>query len=324
MVNKYFVLLFLILFNLSGFCDSVEMMNGKSFPVVETLSFEVTENTGTFSMKIASGEKIYPVKAATVKSINFAKGKNVTVELKDGRIFDNARLLEYKNEAGTVVFNVSNVRGFPEDKIFPLKIELVTRIEFISGETQASPALNTEDQIPEESSELPALITENQSPEDSSELPMLVSGETGEAEDYSDEYNYEEYYYKEEDFGKKKSLLSIIAGSLLKVFLQFVFAMIVGGLLIKHLAGKEGGGVPFGKAVLTAFLLAVFPPLLAILVLFIPFLPFKFIPATAVWYFSARAIVMGMLEVLESEASSILGSYVVIIIVFNIVLGKIM
>lgn len=104
-------------------------------------------------------------------------------------------------------------------------------------------------------------------------------------------------------FGYYVGILSVLA-SMLVVF-------VVGGAILFFTTRTENiKDFNIGKAILTSALLTVFPTLcLFLCIRFIPI--FGLWAGLAAWYFSGRAIVMGMLEVLEAQAATILFWYCV-------------
>lgn len=104
-------------------------------------------------------------------------------------------------------------------------------------------------------------------------------------------------------FGYYVGILSILA-SMLVVF-------VVGGAILFFTTRTENiNDFNIGKAILTSAMLTVFPTIC--LVLCVQFIPiFGLWAGLAAWYFSGRAIVMGMLEVLEAQAATILFWYCV-------------
>lgn len=97
------------------------------------------------------------------------------------------------------------------------------------------------------------------------------------------------------------------------ILIGMLIAFIAGGISLYFSARTEGtSDLKMPKAIGTAALLTIIPPVAFYLVLrtLVYFLPFLFlvwlVVAITVWYFTARAIIMGMLEVLESKATSIL------------------
>jgi hypothetical protein len=122
-------------------------------------------------------------------------------------------------------------------------------------------------------------------------------------------------------FGYFVSLLSLIIGMLI--------ALVGGGISLYFSARTEDtSDFGFPKAVATAALLAIFPPLIFIGVFYslmriMPWLGGMWIVAAiAAWWFAGRAIVMGMLEVLEGKASAILAWFYVYLIAGQYLAGK--
>jgi hypothetical protein len=101
---------------------------------------------------------------------------------------------------------------------------------------------------------------------------------------------------------------------LLDVIIRSILA-IINGFIVFLSVRAAGEPISFPKALLTGFLISIVGGLVWKLCMMIPICLVNLFIAIVAWFFTARAIVMGMVEVLEEKASAI----VITIIVLNIV-----
>jgi hypothetical protein len=106
-------------------------------------------------------------------------------------------------------------------------------------------------------------------------------------------------------------MLAILLGAII------VITFVVGTFVLMFSAKNEGiGDLTLPRAIATAALLAVVPPGLFIgcMLIPIPLCSVKAIAGIFAWWFSARMIVAGMLEVMEGKATDILISFYAVLV----------
>ncbi len=259
----------------------------------------------------------------------------------------------------TMVFTPMNLPGAPLDEVPGLSGQDVpsgvpnapaptalsahpTPVPFSPGEVGAvlppeagsPPAVPTPSPVPS----LDSIEGEVEAPE-SSEGPVGVPPSASDEESEGDvgfsksdfEYDDNEYGYGGRGGGFADMGFSIFGYfvNLLSLIIGMLVALVGGGISLYFSARTEDtADFSFLKAVATAALLAIFPPLIFIGVFYsltriFPWLVIMWLfVAIAAWWFAGRAIVMGMLEVLEGKASAILAWFYVYLIAGQYLAGK--
>jgi len=115
-------------------------------------------------------------------------------------------------------------------------------------------------------------------------------------------------------FGLGKMMNTTSGRILLEVIIRSILA-IINGFIVLLSVRAAGEPISFFKAILTGFLISVVGWLVWTLCMLIPICLVNLFIYVVFWFFTARAIIMGMVEVLEEKATSI----VITIIVLNIV-----
>jgi hypothetical protein len=115
-------------------------------------------------------------------------------------------------------------------------------------------------------------------------------------------------------FGLGKLMSTKSGRILIDIIIRSILA-IINGFIVFLSVRAAGEPISFPKAILTGFLISLVGGLVWKLCMLIPICLVNLFIAIVVWFFTARAIIMGMVEVLEEKATAI----VITIIVLNIV-----
>ncbi|MCX6998791.1 MAG: hypothetical protein NT106_00600 [Candidatus Sumerlaeota bacterium] len=116
-------------------------------------------------------------------------------------------------------------------------------------------------------------------------------------------------------FGLAK-MMSTKSGRILLNIITWSILAIINGFIVFLSVRAAGEPISFPKAILIGFLISIVGGLVWKLCMLIPICLVNLFIAIVVWFFTARAIIMGMVEVLEEKATAI----VITIIVLNIAL----
>ncbi|MFC1601556.1 hypothetical protein ACFL34_04330 [Candidatus Sumerlaeota bacterium] len=114
------------------------------------------------------------------------------------------------------------------------------------------------------------------------------------------------------------TLIALTKAALIATAIQ----IFVGALVLKFAASLEDEeGTSFGSLIWASLLLSIVPPLLFRLCLYVPL--FGLWLGLAVWFFSSRAIIMGIFEVLEEKAHYIMFTYYMLYIGLVVIVAKV-
>jgi hypothetical protein len=111
------------------------------------------------------------------------------------------------------------------------------------------------------------------------------------------------------------------------IVLTMIIGFVMGGMMLKFSAASNGiSDVPLPRLMACAALLATIPPFLFLLLFWIfpLFYGLKLFTGLVAFYFSARTLVMGFLEVLEGEATQIMVIFYATWVLLLIGLAKIL
>jgi len=115
-------------------------------------------------------------------------------------------------------------------------------------------------------------------------------------------------------FGLGRMMSTRSGRILLEVIIRSILA-IINGFIVLLSVRAAGEPISFPKAILTGILISIAGELIWIVCMLIPICLVNFFIYLIAWFFTARAIIMGMVEVMEEKATTI----VITIIVLNIV-----
>ncbi|MBI5153630.1 hypothetical protein HZA57_00200 [Candidatus Poribacteria bacterium] len=308
-----------------GRADSVFMLDGRQISNAQIDSFLLTSDNMVFQARLiengAAGETLYPVLGRQVRTINFGEqgvpGRTATVVTVQGQTFPDATVISCGGTPHGLAFSI---RPPGQAAAEPLVVEATSISRIFFGATVAvtlptprpTPA---EDEWGDETSWDMAEPDSGQG-DPAGETPPVggISEDSADGSESFDESDFEDADYS--SFNPPQSGLAVrILGFTIGAVafgISFLAGAIIGGTFLFWSSRLEGiSDFPWWKGVVTAILMAIFPPLFLLLCT-------RFIPWFGFWigwiamYFSGRAILQGVLEVLEDKVNSVIFSYYVI------------
>jgi hypothetical protein len=312
----------------------MEMVGGKSFPEVCVDSFSVGYPESEFSIRLATEGKIaeqsFPVSENNVISIDFkalapaaapSSGRTANLLMGHGGKFDGVVVVKYEKKDGAGVFTMRTAGAPPDSAGYPVMSSHISKLQFADVSAAIAPAVapagtlvNTPTPPPAMGENLPGAppafltTTDNGSQEEPSDTRRRPSGflsrKTTERTSVDDNRL----------FGLGKMMSTTSGRILLEVIIRAILA-IINGFVVLLSVRAAGEPISFPKALLTGFLISIVGGLVWKLCMLIPICLVNLFIAIVAWFFTARAIIMGMVEVMEGKATAI----VITIIVLNIV-----
>ena len=332
------VLLFVFCyFPLSGNADSLVMGNNQSFPSVIVDSYSCdSSGAGSFAVRMLQNGQIsdqaYGVPASDVHSITFissdgTSGCPADMVMTHGGAFENVTVLGYEHSGEKGVFRIREAGKDESQSAFPVDHDKIQSISFKREEPSQTPYIPEQTRVApveqtQPSAATPQATQPQQTPQESDPLAMLKQAQERDAarEKEQEQKNFFTDYEETEEerearrqWERNMERASAFAefgsspvGRVIIFLVTRLILAVLEGIIVWLSVKSADETVPIPKAMLTGLLLSIFPGLLMRLCFMIPVPFFNFMAGLAVWYYSARAIIMGMVEVLEDKATQIL------------------
>ena len=290
---------------------------------------------GEFSIRLATGGKIaeqsFPVSEDKVISIEFkalapaaapSSGRTASLLMGHGGKYDGVAVVKYEKKDGAGVFTIRTAGAPPDSTGYPVMSSKVSKLQFTEVSAAATPAM-TPAGTPAHSptptpatGEIrpgapPAFLSTGNNASSQTEPAETRRRQSGfESRDTTGRQAVDENRF----FGLGKMMSTKSGRILLDVIIRSILA-IINGFIVFLSIRAAGEPISFPKALLIGFLISIVGGLVWKLCMLIPICLVNLFIAIVAWFFTARAIIMGMVEVLEEKATAI----VITIIVLNIV-----
>lgn len=299
--------------------DDVEMADGRTIRDVLVESYAA----GVFQARILTdgvvSEQLYPLEAERLTRIDFrstdreSPGQPARVAMADGTVRDGAIVEAAQQALGGLEFVLRPANSAPGNPTYAVAAERIARIDFPSAVPPASTPTPTPVPTPTATAVTPG-------PD-----PFPPARPAATPEDADDAWDDEE----EGSFEAPGMLANFgvaalgVGAVVLGVILNLLIVSLVGGLVL-HFVAKINNvtDFPYWKAVVTALVLAIIPPVAGALAICIPIPLVNLAVALIIYLFVARIIIMAAMEVLEGQAWTILLTYIVFTIALWCLIGK--
>ncbi len=326
----------------SALADLVITQDGLKYSGVMVESYHVHPGGAVFTIRTivpgAFESEAYPVEISQIASIEFRSnedfgektpGRSATVVMLNGQALEGTTVEGFKADNGSFTFYMREPGVPPGGVVHPISVGQLFDIVFKPEPINAAYV-----QMPKGTQPAPQAPPNNQ-PSPISQLPTPADDE-GEWDydssladeamgfgDFETDEDYEYGYAFDDDSssfpssGSRAGRILIpfvgIGVGILSFLLYLVVTTVTGGVYLFLASRVENvNDFPLWKSFITAAALAVFPMLFFLLCArFVPW-GMGCGPGLVVMYFTARAIVMGAMEILEEKANSVLFTFILI------------
>lgn len=330
-------MMLLLFLSLSFICfsDSMVLKDNRSFPSVWVDQYQ----NGQFSIRtIESGQasqNAFPVQENQVHSINCGpigemppvSGRKANLYMQNGQSFNGVTILSYSSaDQGPGQFNIRQAGAGADDPAYPVKTSTISRIEFGTpwqppGSARQTPAQAPPGTVPgQQGMQTPVSQGAQAFQPTPGEPSQQALPETGSVQDdrlFSVMEKMEENLEEEMEKARSEKIRRKKMTPFQKFMDKFADWLIttgitaaIGGLVVFMILKHMNEDVTFGKAYLVGIILAVVPGLLANVAWFVPLCCFSLILWILIWYYTARTILMAMLDIKKSTAFTIIVIYI--------------
>lgn len=343
--NRVLWVIFLCLISANLWGDSLIMTENRVYAEVWAESFTgAPENIFIIKM-VKEGRpdaQGFPVPENNVINMMFKplgeaqelSGRRADMTLSGDRVFKGVTVLKYENREDGGVFTIRPADAAPDNQGFPVRSATIKKIQLIGAATPtpAPTVASLSDLLvatpsptpaPPKPTEMPSSSTLSSTPEGP---PSFLEGPAPEQATSGTKQTYtrsERLFDQDKEpnidenrfFGLGKIASNKEGKFIIGLILRAIGA-IISGFVIWLSCRSAGAPMPFLKSILTAAIISIAGGIVWWLCMFIPICGVNLLIALVAWFFTARAIIMGMAEVMEEKATTI----VITIIIINVVL----
>jgi len=312
--------------------DSLIMTDGRSFPEIQVDSFSTASGAGGFSMRMITGGQIspdaYPVSEDQIKSIDFfprgaSAGQNIgrpaNLALTDGKRFEGVTVVKYEKIPQGGMFVILPPGTPPGGTSYPVMSNTISNLQMSAAAATSFPPSAPVETAPAPSEGLAGMIPVEPAP--TQIMPGIAAPPSERAPEDRMSRMMDRLEDSMEEQLEEESTQTRVQRTMKNIWnwiLGTIISACIGGFVVWMSLKEARDDVSFGKALLTGVLLAIFPKILFVGCLYIPICCVNLIVGGVVWFYTAKTIIMTVLDVKPNIATSIIIFYVIMEIVIAV------